>query len=80
MSVVLVPLSVIAFAIGKVAYAGAVAFAFHPVAFVDVAVFIDGAPHTVGFTLDGREVPTTGLGAGIYVIKMNNRTFKTLAR
>ena len=32
------------------------------------------------FTLDGREVPATGLGAGIYVIKINNRTFKTLAR
>ena len=38
-----------------------------------------GTPIRV-FTLDGREVPTTGLGAGIYVIKMNNRTFKTLAR
>ena len=32
------------------------------------------------YTLDGRAVPTTGLGAGIYVIKVNNRTFKTLAR
>ena len=32
------------------------------------------------YTLDGRAVPTTGLDAGIYVIKVNNRTFKTLAR
>lgn len=38
-----------------------------------------GTPVRV-YTMDGREVPTTGLGAGIYVIKVNNRTFKTLAR
>ena len=38
-----------------------------------------GTPVRV-FTLDGREMPTTGLGAGIYVIQVNNRTFKTLAR
>ena len=38
-----------------------------------------GTPIRV-YTMDGREVPTTGLGAGIYVIKVNNRTFKTLAR
>ena len=38
-----------------------------------------GTPVRV-FTMDGREMPTTGLGAGIYVIQVNNRTFKTLAR
>ena len=38
-----------------------------------------GTPVRV-FTLDGREMPTTGLGTGIYVIQVNNRTFKTLAR
>ena len=38
-----------------------------------------GTPVRV-FTLDGREMPTTGLGAGIYVIQVNNRTLKTLAR
>ena len=38
-----------------------------------------GTPVRV-YTMDGREMPTSGLGAGIYVIQVNNRTFKTLAR
>lgn len=32
------------------------------------------------FTSDGRRVPTTGLSAGTYIVKINDRTFKTLAR
>lgn len=32
------------------------------------------------FTPDGRRVPTTGLSAGTYIVKINDRTFKTLAR
>ena len=32
------------------------------------------------YTPDGRRVPTTGLSAGTYIVKINDQTFKILAR
>lgn len=51
MALVLIPLPVVAFAVGIVVNAGAVAFSLHVIAFIAVAVLKNGATSAIGLSV-----------------------------